>query len=54
MLDPPLAEVRARLQSRNTKTENGTFRITDDELTRAAAFFQRPSAAELTLFEQAP
>jgi predicted kinase len=51
VLDPPLAEIRRRLALRNAQLPGGTFTITDARLDDALTFFQRPTVAELALYD---
>ena len=51
VLDPPLPELRRRLHARNADLPAGTFVIRNEELEGAAAFFQRPTEEELSLFD---
>jgi len=53
LLDTPLPELRRRLRTRNAELSAGTFVISSEELEGAAAFFQRPTDDELSLFDPA-
>ncbi|WP_327356511.1 AAA family ATPase [Streptomyces sp. NBC_01304] len=51
VLDPPRAELVRRLTARNAALPPGTFRIAEAELDEWDGWFERPTAAELALFD---
>ena len=54
VLDPPREELLRRLVRRNSAGQKGTFHIDEGELDRSLAWFERPTPAELALYDQAP
>jgi predicted kinase len=52
VLDPPREELLRRLTLRNSTRPTGTFDIEEEELDRALAWFERPTPAELALFDE--
>ncbi|GAA3205781.1 AAA family ATPase [Nonomuraea helvata] len=53
VLDPPLDELRRRLADRNAESPTGTFHITDARLDEVLKYFQRPTPAELAMYDDA-
>jgi predicted kinase len=51
VLDVPRSELQERLCRRNANLAAGTFPITEAELDRASRLFERPTAAERTLYD---
>ena len=51
LLDPPVEELWRRLSERNADRPFGAFEITQADLLRWSALFQRPTADELALFD---
>jgi len=52
VVDPPREELIRRLARRNTNTPTGAFHVTEDDLDKAMAFFERPTPEELNLFDK--
>ena len=53
VLDPSREELVRRLAARNADLPAGTFRIDEAQLDRALRWFERPTASELALFDDA-
>lgn len=51
LLDPPLDELWARVSARNAEHPAGVFKMTRADLVRWSGLFQRPTPAELALFD---
>lgn len=54
VLDPPVAELRRRLQQRNAARPPGVFHITSADMDRGLRFWQPPTPEELALFDPVP
>jgi len=52
VLDPPREELVRRLARRNSNVPPGAFHVTEDDLDKAIAFFERPTPEELDLFDR--
>ena len=50
-LDPPLEELWARIERRNSDLPTGTFHIPKDSLLRWSQRFERPTPDELSLYD---